>query len=282
MRIEDELIPLPRNIRAKKSLGQNFLTDKSIALKIVEALSLESADTVIEVGSGAGAITSLIAPACAKMYAVEIDRDLLKPLSDKMSQYSNTTIINKDILKTDIDTLFDTSKGYKAVANLPYYITTPVIMKFIDSKNTPDIMVFMMQKEVAERICEKEGSRIYGSLTIYIAYRYEVEAVTYVEPSCFIPSPLVTSTVLKFTKREKPYVDVLSEELFFKVVRGGFSQRRKKLSNSLAGVSDLGMTREQIEGILSDLGLRSDARAESLSIQDFAKLTNRIYDLKNK
>ncbi|MFA7674015.1 MAG: 16S rRNA (adenine(1518)-N(6)/adenine(1519)-N(6))-dimethyltransferase RsmA [Clostridia bacterium] len=282
MRIEDELIPLPRNIRAKKSLGQNFLTDKSIALKIVEALSLESTDTVIEVGSGAGAITSLIAPDCAKMYAVEIDRDLLKPLSDKMSQYSNTTIINKDILKTDIDTLFDTSKGYKAVANLPYYITTPVIMKFIDSKNTPDIMVFMMQKEVAERICEKEGSRIYGSLTIYIAYRYKVEVVTYVEPSCFIPSPLVTSTVLKFTKREKPYVDVLSEELFFKVVRGGFSQRRKKLSNSLAGVSDLGISREQIEEILCDLGLRCDARAESLSIQDFAKLTNRIYDLKNK
>lgn len=282
MRIDDELIPLPRSIRAKKSLGQNFLTDKSIALKIVEALSLKSTDTVIEVGSGAGAITSLIAPDCKRMFAVEIDRDLLKPLSEKMSQYSNTTIVNKDILKTDIDELFDTSKGYKAVANLPYYITTPVIMKFIDSENTPDIMVFMMQKEVAERICEKEGSRTYGSLTIYIAYRYKVEVVTYVEPLCFIPAPEVTSTVLKFTKREKPYVDVPSEELFFKVVRGGFSQRRKKLSNSLASVSDLGITREQTEQILCDLDLRCDARAESLSIQDFAKLTWRIYDLKKK
>lgn len=156
MRNIDNIIPLPNYVRAKKSLGQNFLIDKTIALQIVDALDLNKEDTVIEVGSGAGAITSLIAPLCKKLYAVEMDEDLVKPLSATLQSFDNVEIVNKDILKTDVSSLVDTTKSYKAVANLPYYITTPVILKFLEDKNPPDVMVFMMQKEVAERICEKK------------------------------------------------------------------------------------------------------------------------------
>lgn len=280
MRNIDNIIPLPNYVRAKKSLGQNFLIDKTIALQIVDALDLNKEDTVIEVGSGAGAITSLIAPLCKKLYAVEMDEDLVKPLSATLQSFDNVEIVNKDILKTDVSSLVDTTKSYKAVANLPYYITTPVILKFLEDKNPPDVMVFMMQKEVAERICEKEGSRIYGSFTIYIGYRYEVSFVTNVPPESFIPSPKVNSSVLKFVKRDKPIVDVPSEEFFFRVVRAAFSQRRKKLSNCISAMTLFNASKETVEQMLEEMNIRQDIRAEGLSIQQFADLSWRLYALK--
>lgn len=280
MRNIDNIIPLPNYVRAKKSLGQNFLIDKTIALQIVDALDLNKEDTVIEVGSGAGAITSLIAPLCKKLYAVEMDEDLVKPLSATLQSFDNVEIVNKDILKTDVSSLVDTTKSYKAVANLPYYITTPVILKFLEDKNPPDVMVFMMQKEVAERICEKEGSRIYGSFTIYIGYRYEVSFVTNVPPESFIPSPKVNSSVLKFVKRDKPIVDVPSEEFFFRVVRAAFSQRRKKLSNCISAMTLFNANKETVEQMLEDMKIRQDVRGESLSIEQFADLSWRLYALK--
>lgn len=282
MKNVDNIIPLPNYIRAKKALGQNFLIDKSIALKIVEALNLNKEDIVIEVGSGTGAITALIAPLCKKMYAVETDQDLIKPLTAVLAKHDNVEIVNKDILKTDISSLLGCNCRYKTVANLPYYITTPVIAKFLEEENIPDLMVFMMQKEVADRICEKEGSRVYGSFTIYVSYRYDASFVVNVPPESFIPSPKVTSTVLKFVKRDKPLVDVPSEEFFFSVVRAGFSQRRKKLSNCIASMSSFSISKESVEDMLTKMNIRADARAESLSIEQFAKLSWELYKLKNK
>jgi len=279
MKNVDNIIPLPNYVRAKKALGQNFLIDKTIALQITDALDLNKEDTVIEVGSGTGALSSLIAPHCKKLYAIETDQDLIKPLSATLSDYSNAEVVNKDILKTDISTLIDTKAGYKTVANLPYYITTPVINKFIEQKHLPDVMVFMMQKEVADRILEKEGSRIYGSFTIYVNYRYAASFVAHVPPESFIPSPKVTSTVLKFIKRDKPLVDVPSEEFFFSVVRASFSQRRKKLSNCISSMSSFNVSKEDVEKILSDMGLRTDIRAESLSIQKFAELAWKLHSI---
>ncbi|MDD3094030.1 MAG: 16S rRNA (adenine(1518)-N(6)/adenine(1519)-N(6))-dimethyltransferase RsmA [Clostridia bacterium] len=279
MKNVDNIIPLPNYVRAKKALGQNFLIDKTIALQITDALEMNEDDTVIEVGSGTGALSSLIAPHCKKLYAIETDQDLIKPLTATLSDYSNVEIVNKDILKIDINTLINTKDGYKTVANLPYYITTPVINKFIEQEHLPDVMVFMMQKEVADRILEKEGSRIYGSFTIYVNYRYAASFVAHVPPESFIPSPKVTSTVLKFIKRDKPLVDVPSEEFFFSVVRASFSQRRKKLSNCISSMSSFNVSKEDVEKILSDMGLRTDIRAESLSIQKFAELAWKLHSI---
>ncbi|HXK72010.1 MAG TPA: 16S rRNA (adenine(1518)-N(6)/adenine(1519)-N(6))-dimethyltransferase RsmA [Clostridia bacterium] len=279
MKNVDNIIPLPNYVRAKKALGQNFLIDKTIALQITDALEMNEDDTVIEVGSGTGALSSLIAPHCKKLYAIETDQDLIKPLSATLSDYSNVEVVNKDILKIDINTLINTKDGYKTVANLPYYITTPVINKFIEQEHLPDVMVFMMQKEVADRILEKEGSRIYGSFTIYVNYRYAASFVAHVPPESFIPSPKVTSTVLKFIKRDKPLVDVPSEEFFFSVVRASFSQRRKKLSNCISSMSSFNISKEDVEKILSDMGLRADIRAESLSIQKFAELAWKLHSI---
>ncbi|MDD2260837.1 MAG: 16S rRNA (adenine(1518)-N(6)/adenine(1519)-N(6))-dimethyltransferase RsmA [Clostridia bacterium] len=279
MKNVDNIIPLPNYVRAKKALGQNFLIDKTIALQITDALEMNEDDTVIEVGSGTGALSSLIAPHCKKLYAIETDQDLIKPLSATLSDYSNVEVVNKDILKIDINTLINTKDGYKTVANLPYYITTPVINKFIEQEHLPDVMVFMMQKEVADRILEKEGSRIYGSFTIYVNYRYAASFVAHVPPESFIPSPKVTSTVLKFIKRDKPLVDVPSEEFFFSVVRASFSQRRKKLSNCISSMSSFNISKEDVEKILSDMGLRTDIRAESLSIQKFAELAWKLHSI---
>lgn len=279
MKNVDNIIPLPNYVRAKKALGQNFLIDKTIALQITDALEMNEDDTVIEVGSGTGALSSLIAPHCKKLYAIETDQDLIKPLSATLSDYSNVEVVNKDILKIDINTLINTKDGYKTVANLPYYITTPVINKFIEQEHLPDVMVFMMQKEVADRILEKEGSRIYGSFTIYVNYRYAASFVAHVPPESFIPSPKVTSTVLKFIKRDKPLVDVPSEEFFFSVVRASFSQRRKKLSNCISSMSSFNVSKEDVEKILSDIGLRTDIRAESLSIQKFAELAWKLHSI---
>lgn len=279
MKNVDNIIPLPNYVRAKKALGQNFLIDKTIALQITDALEMNEDDTVIEVGSGTGALSSLIAPHCKKLYAIETDQDLIKPLSATLSDYSNVEVVNKDILKIDINTLINTKDGYKTVANLPYYITTPVINKFIEQEHLPDVMVFMMQKEVADRILEKEGSRIYGSFTIYVNYRYAASFVAHVPPESFIPSPKVTSTVLKFIKRDKPLVDVPSEEFFFSVVRASFSQRRKKLSNCISSMSSFNVSKEDVEKILSDMELRTDIRAESLSIQKFAELAWKLHSI---
>jgi len=269
------------HIKTIQSLGQNFLRDRNTALKIIGAADLNKEDLVIEVGMGTGSLSRIIASQCKKLVGVEIDKKLIPLLNEYLNEYDNVEIINEDILKLDIikDILEKNPdfKSYKVIANLPYYITTPVIMKFIKCDIPPDVSVLMMQKEVADRILADPGNKTYGGLTVAINYYCKTTRVSNVSRECFVPKPDVTSTVLKFEKNEKPVVVVKDKQLFFKLVKSAFAQRRKKVSNSVANTLNLGITKENVEDILETLGLNRLIRAEQLSIDDFAKLTDSIY-----
>jgi len=269
-------------IRTIQSLGQNFLKDKNTALKIVDAANLTKEDLVIEVGMGAGSLSKIIAGKCKKLVGIEIDKKLIPLLNDYLSDCNNVEIINEDVLKLDIvKDILDKNKeftSYKVIANLPYYITTAVIMKFLQSSIPPDISVLMMQKEVADRILAGPGSKTYGGLSVVVNYYCEAIRVSNVSPNCFVPKPAVISTVLKFIKDEKPKVKIKDKELFFKVIKAAFAQRRKKISNSVANTLYLGITKEDVEQILEHMGLDTLIRAERLSINDFAKLSDSIYN----
>ncbi|MBN2558215.1 MAG: 16S rRNA (adenine(1518)-N(6)/adenine(1519)-N(6))-dimethyltransferase RsmA [Clostridia bacterium] len=270
-------------IRPVKSLGQNFLTDNNIAEKIVGAAEIKKTDLIIEIGPGTGSLTGRIAALAGRLVAVEIDKNLMPVLKSRLENFDNFEIINSDILKLDIagDILcrYPGYPSYKVIANLPYYITTPIMMKFIECETPPGRMTFMMQKEVADRIKAGPGSKAYGSLSVFAGYHCIVTKVMDVSPNCFYPRPEVTSTVLNMDYRTKDKANIIQENLFFTIVKAAFAQRRKKVSNSIANTSGLDIRRGQLEGILMDMGLRADARAESLSIENFADLSNRISKL---
>ena len=267
-------------IRPVKSLGQNFLADKNTIEKIVKAAEITSEDLVIEVGPGAGSLTKELVGLAGNLVAVEIDKNLIPLLNDIMSGFDNTSIINSDILKMDIkkDILdsYKKYKSYKVVANLPYYITTPIIMKFLESREPPESMVVMMQKEVADRINSGPGSKAYGSLSVVSGYYCRVKKIMDVSPNCFYPKPDVSSTVLRMDIREFPEVSINNETFFFKVVRSAFSQRRKKVSNSITNTLGMDISRADIEKILEMIGAPADVRAERLSIKSFALLSNEL------
>lgn len=269
------------HIKTIQSLGQNFLRDRNTALKIISAADLNKEDLVIEVGMGAGSLSKIIASQCKKLVGVEIDKKLIPLLNDYLSDYDNIEIINEDILKIDIiKDILDKNpqfKSYKVIANLPYYITTPVIMKFIKCEIPPDISILMMQKEVADRILASSGNKTYGALTVAINYYCSTSRVSNVSRECFVPKPDVTSTVLRFDKNIEQKVKVKDKQLFFKLVKSAFAQRRKKVSNSVANTLNMGITKENIENILLELGLDILIRAERLTIEDFAKLADAIY-----
>ncbi len=267
-------------IRPVKSLGQNFLADNNTIDKIIAAADITKDDLVIEVGPGAGSLTKELTRLAGNLVAVEIDKNLIPLLNDVMGGFENAEIIHSDILKIDIkkDILDKYKKynSYKVVANLPYYITTPILMKFLESNNPPSSMVVMMQKEVADRINAGPGSKAYGSLSVVSGYYCRVKKIMDVSPNCFYPKPDVSSAVLRMDVRELPEVAIDDEGFFFKLIKSAFAQRRKKVSNSIANTLGLNIARDDIETILEDMEVPADTRAERLSIKDFAILSNRL------
>ena len=263
-----------------KSLGQNFLINESILDEIVESADISDDDVVLEIGTGIGTLTSKLCERAKKVIAVEIDKNLLPILQETLSDFDNITIINKDILKIHINeelTNLGINQKIKVVANLPYYITTPIIMKILEEKVNVDCMVLMLQKEVANRINATTSTKDYGSLSIAVQYYCDTDIVCKVPKNSFIPEPNVDSLVIKLSVNEKRKVDIQDEDLFFKIVRGSFSKRRKTILNSLAGYENL-VDKEKIEKILEKANIDTKRRGETLSIYEFAILTKAYKD----
>ncbi len=265
-----------------KSLGQNFLTERWVCENIVSESEVTKDDVVLEIGPGIGPLTSVLAESAEKVVAVEIDRALLPVLDETLAEYNNVKIINSDIMKCDLTKLIaDEFRGKKpkVCANLPYYITTPIISYLIESKQFSSITT-MIQKEVAERLCAAPKTSEYGAITIFVQYYTEPEFLFTVSADCFIPQPKVESAVIRLKVRETPAVSVKSEDFFFKVVKASFAQRRKQLANSLhSALKDI-IDKEAILDILTSLGHKPTVRGEELSIEDFAKLSDEIYKTK--
>lgn len=262
-----------------KSLGQNFLTERWVCEEITVRSDIGPSDAVLEIGPGIGSLTSVLCEAAGEVVAIEIDRSLLPVLDETLSEYNNVCVINSDIMKCDLKELVDakfTGKKPKVCANLPYYITTPILSYLIESRLFTSVTT-MIQKEVAERICASPATSEYGAFTIYVQYYTEPEYLFTVSADCFIPQPKVESAVVKLNTRETPAVSVKSEEMFFKVVKAAFAQRRKQLANSLHSYFKAQIEKEEILNILTALGHKSTVRGEELSIDDFAKLSDEIY-----
>lgn len=272
--------------RRADSLGQNFLVDRNIIEKIIDAAELTEGTLVIEIGPGMGALTQIVAERAGKVIAVEIDRHLIPVLGEFVGHLDNVEIINQDILKTDINELIESEKQNFAASgheidkvvilgNLPYYITTPIIMGILEREIKMDTMVIMMQKEVAERIVATPGGKTYGALSIACQFFCETNYVTTVPRTVFQPQPKVDSAVLRLDKRaELPWeIGAGGRKLFFEVVRAGFNRRRKTLLNALTA---LGMDKDDLKRILDEAGVEPSRRAETLSIQEFANVANAI------
>lgn len=269
----------------KKSLGQNFLTEPNILRNIAGAAELTKEDYVIEIGPGIGALTEHLARNAAHVLAFEIDQRLISVLDDTLSPYDNVTVINEDILKADVETIvseiFPKDATIKVVANLPYYITTPIMMHLLMSNLDIEMMVVMMQKEVADRITAVPKTKAYGSLSIAVQYYMDAELAFIVPKTAFVPQPNVDSAIIKLVKRERPRVDVTDEDFFFRVSKSGFAQRRKTLWNNL--VSHFGKeeeTKKWLEVSLEESGIDPKRRGETLSLEEFGALANAL--LKNK
>ena len=263
----------------QKKFGQNFLIDQKILDKIVESVDLTEKDCVLEIGPGIGTMTQRLAEEAGEVIAVEIDRNLIPILKDTLSPYENVTIINDDILKVDLAGLVQERNGgrpIKVVANLPYYITTPIIMALFEKHVPLQSVTVMVQKEVADRMQVGPGTKDYGALSLAVQYYSRPEIITRVPASCFMPSPNVDSTVIRLTRYEEPPVAVRDEEWLFAVIRASFNQRRKTLANGLANAAGLGLGRQQVEEVLTEMGLSRTIRGEALTLEQFADLSNRL------
>ena len=267
----------------KKSLGQNFLIDPNVLVNIVSHAGLSKETGVIEIGPGIGALTEHLARQAGKVVAFEIDGRLLPVLEDTMSPYDNVTVVHEDILKTDLEqAMKDHFADYEdvvVVANLPYYVTTPIIMKFLLEKVPVTGMIIMMQKEVADRITAIPGTKAYGSLSIAIQYYMDADVAMIVPKTVFMPQPNVESAVLRLTRKETPPAKVLDEDFLFKVSRGSFVQRRKTILNNLqASLPDGKVEKERILHALNEAGIDPGRRGETLSVEEFAHLSNALYE----
>ena len=259
--------------RNSKALGQNFLTEPGVINAMVEAADIGPDDFVVEIGPGIGVLTAGIAEKAEKVVALELDKDLLPVLGFTLAEFDNVEIINQDVLKTDIAALAK-EKGrdsIKILGNLPYYITTPIITSLLESGVPAECIVVMMQKEVAERIVSPPGSKAYGALSVAVQFYCHVEEVVEVGRECFVPSPKVDSAVLKLTPLKEPKVKVKDRTMFFACVKAGFGQRRKTLSNSLGA---MGFDKETIKNCLEKAAVDPQRRAETLSLEEFAKLAD--------
>lgn len=263
----------------QKKFGQNFLINTSILEEIIDAAEITKDDFVLEIGPGIGTMTQYLCEAAREVVAVEIDTNLIPILGDTLSAYDNVEVMNADILKVDIAKLADERNGgkpIKVVANLPYYITTPIIMGLFESHVPIDSITIMVQKEVADRMQEGPGSKEYGALSLAVQYYAKPEIVVNVPPSCFMPQPKVGSAVIRLTRHENPPVDVDNEKLMFQVIRASFNQRRKTLANGLNNFGSFSLGKEEIQKSIEELGVPVNIRGEALSLEQFAKLSNII------
>lgn len=263
----------------QKKFGQNFLIDTHVLDKIISAAGITGDDCVLEIGPGIGTMTQYLAEHARQVVAVEIDRNLIPILKETLAGYGNVEIINEDILKVDIKSLaeqYNGGKPIKVVANLPYYITTPIIMGLFESGVPVDNITVMVQKEVADRMKEGPGSKDYGALSLAVQYYAEPEIVANVPPNCFIPRPKVGSAVIRLTRHKEKPVTVKDEALMFKLIRASFNQRRKTLQNGLNNSPELPFTKEQIAAAIDALGLPASVRGEALTLEQFAALSDAL------
>ena len=263
----------------QKKFGQNFLIDEHVITKIINAAEITKDDLVLEIGPGIGTMTQYLAESAGKVIAVEIDKNLIPILEETLAEYDNVTVINEDILKLDINRLVEEEndgKPIKVVANLPYYITTPIIMGLFESHVPLQSITVMVQKEVADRMQVGPGSKDYGALSLAVQYYAKPYIAANVPPNCFIPRPGVGSAVIRLTRYEEPPVTVKDEILMFKLIRASFNQRRKTLQNGIANSPELPYSKAQVEKTLEKMGLAANVRGESLTLAEFAKLSDTI------
>ena len=266
------------NFNFQKKFGQNFLIDTRVLERIIESAEITKEDCVLEIGPGIGTMTQYLAEAAREVVAVEIDKNLIPILqNDTLAEYDNVTIINDDILKVDINKIVkekNDGKPIKVVANLPYYITTPIIMGLFESHVPLKSITIMVQKEVADRMQVGPGTKDYGALSLAVQYYAKPEIVANVPPNCFIPRPNVGSAVIRLTRHEKPPVKVKDEAYMFALIRASFNQRRKTLLNGLTNAGNLGVTKESILTALEHMGLPATVRGEALTLEQFGTLSN--------
>ena len=258
------------DIKMSKKLGQNFLIKRGIVDEIVHAAELTPGEPVLEVGPGIGTLTQGLAQSGADVTAIELDRRLLEVLDTTLASYDNVRIIHGDVLKLDVPSIMN-HKPFKVVANLPYYITTPIIMSLLESKLPIERLVVMVQKEVALRMVAKPGTKDYGALSVAVQYYTEPDIVLDVPPKSFLPAPTVTSSVIRCVLRDKPPVDVIDEKLFFRVVKAGFAQRRKTFANTM---KTTGLSKDRIEELLAKANIDGQRRGETFTLQEFADVAN--------
>ena len=258
------------DIKMSKKLGQNFLIKRGIVDEIVKAADLQEGDSVLEIGPGIGTLTQGLAQSGANVTAIELDTRLLEVLDTTLAQYSNVTIVHGDVLKLDVPSIMN-NEPFKVVANLPYYITTPIIMSILESRLPIERLVVMVQKEVALRMVAKPGTKDYGALSVAVQYYTKPDIVLDVPPKSFLPAPAVTSSVIRCVLRDKPPVDVVDEKLFFRVVKAGFAQRRKTFANTM---KTTGLSKDRIEELLAKANIDGQRRGETFTLQEFADVAN--------
>ncbi|MBQ4530534.1 MAG: 16S rRNA (adenine(1518)-N(6)/adenine(1519)-N(6))-dimethyltransferase RsmA [Lachnospiraceae bacterium] len=269
----------------QKKFGQNFLIDTHVLDKIISSANVTKEDMVLEIGPGIGTMTQYLAENARKVVAVEIDKALIPILEDTLQEYDNVKVINEDILKVDIRALAEEENGGKAikvVANLPYYITTPIIMGLFESHVPIDSITVMVQKEVADRMQVGPGTKDYGALSLAVQYYAKPEIVANVPPNCFMPRPNVGSAVIRLTRHSEPPVVVKDEKLMFRLIRASFNQRRKTLVNGLNNSPELCFSKEEIAKALETMGLSQTIRGEALTLEQFGELSDILYDMKRK
>ena len=263
----------------QKKFGQNFLIDTHVLDRIIEESGITKDDCVLEIGPGIGTMTQYLCENAREVIAVEIDKALIPILEDTLSEYGNVTVINDDILKVDVQKIVDEKNGgkpIKVVANLPYYITTPIIMGLFESHLPLKSITIMVQKEVADRMQVGPGTKDYGALSLAVQYYAKPEIVANVPPNCFMPRPNVGSAVIRLTKYEEPPVFVENEEFMFSLIRATFNQRRKTLVNAIGNAPNLNITKEQVTEVLSEMGESATVRGETFTLEKFAEFSNKL------
>lgn len=263
----------------QKKFGQNFLIDSNVLENIVEAAGITKDDFVLEIGPGIGTMTQYLCESARQVLAVEIDKMLIPILEDTLSEYDNVEVINQDVLKVDIKSLVEeknNGRPIKVVANLPYYITTPIIMGLFESKAPIESITIMVQKEVADRMQTGPGSKDYGALSLAVQYYAEAKVMLNVSATCFMPRPNVDSAVIKLTRHQESPVEVKDESLMFRIIKASFNQRRKTLVNGLKNSSELDFSKEEITEAIKSIGKEENIRGEKLTLEELAKLSNAL------